>query len=101
MHSRKILFWQDSAWLNKDGDEDFDMPMGWYDGAEIWELAGIYIQNKLYKLMDKKKDFVLYRDDGIGILRNTSQPEADRKRKNIIKIFKECGLSITCQINTR
>ena len=35
MHSRKILFWQDSAWLNKDGDEDFDMPMGWYDGAEI------------------------------------------------------------------
>ena len=35
MHSRKILFWQDSAWLNKDGDEDFDMPMGCYDGAEI------------------------------------------------------------------
>ena len=35
MHSRKILFWQDSAWLNKDGDKDFDMPMGWYDGAEI------------------------------------------------------------------
>ena len=51
--------------------------------------------------MDKKKDFVLYRDDGLGILRNTSQSEADRKRKNIIKIFKECGLSITCQINKR
>ena len=51
--------------------------------------------------MNKKKDFVLYRDDGLGILRNTSQPEADRKRKNIIKIFKECGLSITCQINKK
>ena len=51
--------------------------------------------------MDRKKDFVLYRVDGLGILRNTSQPEADRKRKNIIKIFKECGLSITCQINKK
>ena len=46
-----------------------------------------------------KKDFGLYRDDGLVILRNTSGPEADRKRKSIIKIFKECGLSITCEVN--
>ena len=39
-----------------------------------------------------KKDFGLYRDDGLGILRNTSGPEVDRKRKIIIKIFKECEL---------
>ena len=35
------------------------------------------------------------------ILRNTSGPEADRKRKNIIKIFKERGLSITCEVNKK
>ena len=74
--------------------------MGCYDGAEICELVGIYIQNKLCKLMNKK-DFGLYRDDGLGILRNTSGPEADRKRKNIIKTFKECGLSITCKVNKK
>ena len=74
--------------------------MGCYDGAEICELVGIYIQNKLCKLMNKK-DFGLYRDDGLGILRNTSRPEADRKRKNIIKIFKECGLSIICEANKK
>ena len=45
--------------------------MGCYDGAEICELVGIYIQNKLCKLMNKK-DFRVYRDDGLGILRNTS-----------------------------
>ena len=27
--------------------------------------------------------------------------EADRKRKSIIKIFKECGLSITCEVNKK
>ena len=42
--------------------------MGCYDGAEICELVGIYIQSKLCKLMNKK-DFGLYRDDGLGTLR--------------------------------
>ena len=101
MHSRKILlFWQDSNWVKKEGDEDFDIQMRCYDGAEICELVGIYIQNKICKLMNKK-GFGLYRDDGLGILRNTSGSEADRKRKSIIQIFKECGLSITCEVNKK
>ena len=101
MPSRKtLLFWQDSAWVTKEGDEDFDTPMRCNDCAETCELVEIYIQNKLFKLMNKK-DFGLYRDDVLAILRNTSGPEVDRKRKNIIKIFKECGLSITCEINKK
>ena len=74
--------------------------MGCYDDAEICELVGIYIQNKFSKLISKK-DFGLYRDYGLGILRDTSGPKADRKRKNIIKIFKQCGLSNTCEINKK
>ena len=72
--------------------------MGCYDGAEICELVGIYIQSKFCKLMNKK-DFGIYRDDGLDIVRNTSGPEADRKRKSTTKVFKECGLSITCAVN--
>ena len=99
IHSRKtLLFWQDRTWVKIEGDEDFDIPIGCYDGVEIYELVGIYIQNKLYNLMNKK-DFGLYRDDELGILRNTYGPEADRKRKSIIRIIKECGLSITCEVN--
>ena len=101
MHSRKIiLFWQDSAWVEKEHNEDFDIPTGCYDGAEICELVGIYLRNKLCKLMNKK-DFGLQRDDGLGILRNTSGPEADQKRQKIIKIFTECRLSFTCEINKK
>ena len=48
-----------------------------------------------------KKDFGLQRDDQLGILRNISSPEVDRKRKNIIKIFKERGLSILCEVNKK
>ena len=101
MHSRKtLLFWQDSTWVKQESDEDFDIPVGCYDGAEICELVGIYIQNKLCTLMNKK-DFGLYRDNRLGILRNTSGPEADRKRKSIIKIFKECEFSITCEVTKK
>ena len=46
--SRKTLFpWQDSTWAKKESDEDFLIPMGCYDGTEICELVGIYIQIKL------------------------------------------------------
>ena len=101
MHSRKtLLFWQDSTCVKKEGDENFDIPTAGYDGAEKCELIGIYIQNKLSKLM-KKKDFGLYRNDGLGILRNTSRTEADWKLKSIIKIFRGCGLSITCEVNKK
>ena len=37
----------------------------------------------------------------LGILGNTSGPEADRKCKSITKVFKECGLSITCEVNKK
>ena len=53
------------------------------DGTKICKLVGIYIQNKLCKIMNKK-DFGLYRDDGLGTLRtplqqieNVRRPEAD------------------------
>ena len=48
-----------------------------------------------------KTDFGLYRDNGPRYLRNTSGHVADRKRKNIIKIFKEYRLSITCGLNKK
>ena len=64
------------------------------------KLVEIYIQNKLCNLINKK-DFGLYRDDGLAILRNTSGAEVDRKRKSVIKTFKECGLSITREVNKK
>ena len=67
----KVSFWQDSNWVKKECNDDFDIPMGCYDAAEICKLVGIYIQNKLCKLINKK-DFGLYRDDELGILKNVA-----------------------------
>ena len=72
--------------------------MGCYDGVEVCELVGIYILNKLSNLIDI--DIIdLYRDDGLGIFESISGPQIERKKKNIIKVFKIRGLSIIVTTN--
>ena len=39
--------------------------------------------------MDKRDFFGLYRDDGLGVLRNYSGPTSRKKRKKIVKVFKD------------
>ena len=74
--------------------------MGAYDGAEICELVGIYIQAQLSERFDKK-DFGLYRDDGLAVFRNISGPQAERIKKDFQRIFKENHLSITITCNLK
>ena len=68
------------------GDEDFDVTMVYYDGADVSELVGSYLLKKVSNIVDKKS-IGLYRDDGLAVLQNLSGPQIQRKRKDI-KMFK-------------
>ena len=95
-HARKsLLFGEGSTWLKRDGRQ-FDVTMGSYDGAEICELVGLYMLDLLSNVFNKEL-IGLYRDDGLAALR-LSGPGADRARKDVIKIFKQCGLRVTVDI---
>ena len=49
-----------------------------------------------------KDEVGLYRDgDGLGIVRNAPGPEIDRKKKNVIDICKQYGLTIVIQTNLK
>ena len=52
------------------------------------ELVGLYIQSNLENMLPKT-NFGLYQDDGFILLRNLNVQQMDKKRKSIIKIFKE------------
>ena len=98
-HSRRsLLFNQGETWVKKE-DEKFDVTMGAYDGAEVCELVGIYLQFLIGECYNKE-EFGLYRDDGLAALRNISGPESERIRKKFIKIFKEnhFNLEIRCNL---
>ena len=48
-----------------------------------------------------RKELVgLYHDDGLGIMKNMSAPEIEQKRKQMIKIFKDCGSNIPIKTNS-
>ena len=75
-----LLFYDKQPWVKKTGTENFDGPMGCYDGAEVCELAGCYILNQLSTVM-RKELIGLYRDDSLGIMKNMPGPEIEWKRK--------------------
>ena len=44
MHCRKSLLFNNlDIWTKKEGNKDFDVTIGSFDGTEIWELVGLYI----------------------------------------------------------
>ena len=87
-HYRKSLLFQNNvAWKKKTTTSCFDVTMSSYDGAEVCELVGTFILSKLGNI--GKKNTVLYRDDGLVVLRNTNAQGIDKIRKIIIKIFKD------------
>ena len=69
-----------------------------FDLAEICELVGLYLLDKLSKLLGND-NVGLYRDDGLAVIKSTSGTILDKMRKNIIVLFKEEGLTITIDTN--
>ena len=72
--------------------------MGSFDGAEICELVGLYLLDKLSSLIGRK-DVGLYRDDGLAAINSSSGPVLDKMRKNIIALFNNDRLLMTIETN--
>ena len=86
MHTHKsLLFCDGNLWVKKSGAV-FDVTMGSFDGAEVCELVGLYLLHLLAKIFGKEA-VGLYRDDGLAILRNASNPDAERVRKKVTQFF--------------
>ena len=101
MHCRKSLpFFGNETWKKKSTESCFDVTMGSFDGAEICELVGLYIQSNLENILPKT-NFGLYRDERLILLRKLNWHQMDKKRKSIIKIFKGIGFSINIEADLK
>ena len=99
-HARKsLLFNNNQTWMKKGGDL-FDVTMGAYDGAEICELVGIFMLEKIGNYFDKN-NVELYRDDGLAVFKNVSGPESERIKKKLQSLFKEEGLELVIECNKK
>ena len=75
--------------------------MGSFDGAELCELIGIYIQSLLTDWIEliTKENIGLYRNDALILLRNINSQQTNRLRKRIIKKFQSIGFKIEIATN--
>ena len=98
-HARKsLLFNEGGKWMKKDGL--FDVTMGAYDGAEVCELVGTFLLDKINEKYDKN-NIGLHHDDGLPVFKNKSGTQLERIKNNLQKTFKDFGLEIVAQSNLR
>ena len=98
---KSFLFDGENIWVKK-SNADFDVSIGAWDGAEICEIVGLYI---LHIIVDVEKVFQsheigLFRDDGLAATTGNGH-QIDKKRKDLIRIFKNEGLNITWEANIK
>ena len=73
-HARKsLLFRNEKPWMKREVNL-FDVTMEAYDSAEVCELVGIFMLNKISEKYNKN-DIALYRDDVLAVFKNISGPE--------------------------
>ena len=89
-------FYSTAPWQDKTENPVFDVGMGCHD-AECCELVGLYLLS-LFKLLNL--NIRIYRDDSLGVLCMNLQ-QAELKKKEICKIFKQNNLSITIEVNLK
>ena len=95
MHSRKtLLFDKNEPWVKRGDSPMFDVAMSCYDAAEICELVGLYILQKLTSEFPER-GIGLYRDDGLACFKNMSARAGDKARKSFTKVIGDLGLKIT------
>ena len=89
-----MLTYNGEIWTKKDQDSFFHVSMGSYFGAELCELVGLKILDRLGKTyMSYQTD--LYRVDCLAIIKYKNKQDLENIKKQTIKIFKDIGFSIT------
>ena len=65
----------------KKKDGLFDVTVGAYDGADIYELVGAFLLNKISEKYDKNS-ISLYLDDELTVFKNKSATQLERIKKS-------------------
>ena len=99
LQSRKSYLVKDGEYWAKKQNEDFDVPVGAFDGAEVADIVGLFMLSELEK-QKMKAIWTSYKDDGLAIS-DAKPQEVERMKKKVCKIFRDNGLEITADANKK
>ena len=94
---RTILTHDNLHWKKKSSEDDFDVPMGSFHGAELCELVGLFLLDKLRRLASSI-EYGIYRDDGLAVAKKSARTNLERIAKQIKEVFGEYGFKITIEV---
>ncbi|XP_029651259.1 putative uncharacterized protein DDB_G0279653 [Octopus sinensis] len=97
---KTIIEFEGKLWTRADTPNNFEIPMGSSDSAEITDLVGAYLL-KCIKREIPELQGGLYRDDALFVIPSNSKSSIERIRKKINKFFKDFNLSITYEPGTK
>ena len=97
---KSILTHDNRTWVKTTSEDLFDVPMGSFHGAELCELVGLFLLNKISRILEIGH-FGIYRDDGLAIIQNRSGPDMERLKKSLHSNFKEEGFRITIDLGMK
>ena len=96
---RTLLFHNKEPWQKSNAQDQFDVTMGSWDGAETCELIGIFLLHQIKSIIPEA-NVGLYRDDGLAVLNGTPR-ESENIKKKLCKLFNDLGLQITAEANKK
>ena len=97
---KSLLFLDGKPWIKKFNNHLFNVTMGSFDGAMVYELVCAQILSQLSRIISNP-DMGLYRDDGLIIIRNPNGPKLDNYRKKKSNALKLLGFKITIHRNLK
>ena len=98
---KSILHSRGEVWVKKNRqEEDFDVAMGSYSGAETCELIGLYMLHGLEKIFGKGM-VGLYRDDGLAAIPVQSGSKTEKIKAAVHRLVKGIGLKVTVEAPLR
>ena len=97
MAARKAFLYLDGEPWTKKGEDIFDVGMGFFDGAEICEMVGLFLLEELQEL---GINVGIYRDDGLGVCDLTPRG-VEKMKKKMSAIFRKHKLEITIEANKK
>ena len=92
---KSVLFHKNKILCKSGSNSKFNVAMVSYHGAEICDLVGLFLLNKI-KSSTSLRNIDFYRDD--GIIKKSSGTHLEKIKRGIIKIFKSVGFNITIEI---
>ena len=100
MHTcQTVVHYDNRMWTKSNNNEHFDIAMGSYHGAEVCDLVGLFILNEITPIIGSS-NIGLYRDDGLGVIKQSAGTLIERKKKQIIEKISQIGFDIVIDIGS-